>query len=60
MSLKLLFLLFGCISVCSAGYNLVDAWYGGDIFNNFDYFNGNDPTHGMLLIYFFGFLFIVS
>ena len=40
-------LLLGLISVCSAQYNLVDSWVGGEIFDNFNYFTGSDPTHGM-------------
>jgi hypothetical protein len=35
------------LSACSATYNLKDSWSGGAIFDNFNYFTGSDPTHGI-------------
>jgi len=44
MNTSLLLVLLSIVA-CSA-YTLKDAYYGQQIFDNFDYFTGHDPTNG--------------
>jgi len=46
MNSKVLVLVLLFVSLCSAGYNLKDNWSGQAIFDNFNFWNSADPTHG--------------